>query len=67
LFFAAGIGKPQINELHVVFFDRFEYVCYRHFALLSLVSDCDGFFSETPIQQEPCPTKKTNKSSRTDA
>jgi hypothetical protein len=43
LLFAAGVGKPQVNELHVVFFDRFEYVGFRHFALLSWIIECEGF------------------------
>jgi hypothetical protein len=34
LFLAAGVGKPQVNELHVVIFEQFENIGCRHFLLL---------------------------------
>jgi hypothetical protein len=43
LFLAAGVGKPQVNELHIAFFHQFKYVCYRHFALLSWETNARDF------------------------
>jgi len=62
LFLAAGIGKPQVNELHIVFFDCFKYVVgNRHIALLSWEVGA-RIFGEAQCVQEPCPAKKSDKS-----
>jgi len=56
LFLAAGVGKPQVNELHVVIFEQFKNIGCRHFFLL-VWGVLRGKSRESHVQQELCPAK----------
>src|ERR1700730_11127084 len=60
-FLAPGISKTQVNDLHVAFFYRFKYVCYRHCSLLRWEVSAKDFRRGT-VSAGTMPTRKTIKS-----